>query len=161
MAAAKGNCYNPKGPPVKSFDWELFEQLCGIQCTQEEIASMLKLDRNTLTIKVEDHYNVKDASKPQEDYSAIYKRFASDGKSSLRRYQFNMAKTNASMGIWLGKQWLGQKDHEAIEIAAKTEDLKMKEQLYQTLYQLAHLQKENNDLKSKANPELQRSDPPV
>ena len=29
---------------------------------------------------------------------------------SLRRYQFNLAKTNAGMAIWLGKQMLGQKE---------------------------------------------------
>ena len=30
---------------------------------------------------------------------------------SLRRKQWNLAKTNATMAIWLGKQYLGQKDN--------------------------------------------------
>ena len=32
------------------------------------------------------------------------------GKASLRRTQFRMAETSAAMAIWLGKQYLGQKD---------------------------------------------------
>ena len=44
------------------------------------------------------------------EYNELYAQYAARGKSSLRRYQFNLAKTNATMAIWLGKQWLGQKD---------------------------------------------------
>ena len=45
------------------------------------------------------------------------------GKRSLRRYQFDLAKTNATMAIWLGKQWLNQTDNpQAEETAAKTID---------------------------------------
>ena len=32
------------------------------------------------------------------------------GLTSLRRIQFSMAHTNVAMAIWLGKQYLGQKD---------------------------------------------------
>jgi hypothetical protein len=34
---------------------------------------------------------------------------------SLRRYQFDLAENNATMAIWLGKQWLGQKDEAVID----------------------------------------------
>ena len=34
---------------------------------------------------------------------------------SLRRAQFNLAKTNAAMAIFLGKNYLGQKDSADIE----------------------------------------------
>jgi hypothetical protein len=36
-----------------------------------------------------------------------------EGLASLRRKQFTMAESNASMAIWLGKQYLGQKDQVA------------------------------------------------
>lgn len=32
------------------------------------------------------------------------------GKASLRRSQWKLAENNATMAIWLGKQYLGQKD---------------------------------------------------
>ena len=34
---------NPVGAPEKPINWELFEQLCGLQCTESEMASMLKV----------------------------------------------------------------------------------------------------------------------
>jgi hypothetical protein len=35
------------------------------------------------------------------------------GKISLRRIQFDHAKNHPGMAIWLGKQWLGQKEPES------------------------------------------------
>ena len=48
-------------------------------------------------------------------FSDVYKRFSSDGKKSLRRYQFELAEKNPTMAIWLGKNLLGQKDEVAID----------------------------------------------
>ena len=39
-----------------------------------------------------------------------------NGKVSLRRMQFLQARKSAAMAIWLGKQYLGQRDHDKIEI---------------------------------------------
>jgi hypothetical protein len=102
MAAAKGNNYNPKGRSPKPIDWDEFEKLCGLQCTQSEIASWFGIIEDTIRERVKDHYG--------EDYSVIYKRYSETGKASLRRTQFKLAQKNAAMGIWLGKQWLGQKE---------------------------------------------------
>ncbi len=92
----------PAGRPIKPVDWTLFEDLCSLQCTQEEMADVMHCDQDTLRAKVKKNYG--------EDYSVIYKRFSSPGKISLRRYQFRQAERNATMSIWLGKQWLDQKD---------------------------------------------------
>ena len=86
----------------KNIDWELFQKLCEIQCTQSEIASMLKVDRDTLRDRAVENYG--------EDYSAVYKKFSESGMCSLRRNQFVLSKKNAAMAIWLGKLWLGQRD---------------------------------------------------
>ena len=91
-----------RGPPLKPINWELFEQLCAIQCTQYEIASMLKVHPNTLSDRTNEYF--------REDYSTVYKKLSECGKCSLRRYQFNLSKTNASMAIFLDKNWLGQTD---------------------------------------------------
>ena len=92
----------PAGRPEKFIDWELFEKLCGIQCTQSEIASMLKIHHETLIIRVKSNYG--------EDYPSIYKRFSESGKCSIRRHQFAHLPKNASMAMYLGKVYLGQKD---------------------------------------------------
>jgi hypothetical protein len=92
----------PVGRPQKEINWENFENLCGLQCTSEEMAGFLKIHRETLYDRVKDNYG--------EEYSTIYKRYADQGKCSLRRNQFVIAKKNATMAIWLGKQYLGQKD---------------------------------------------------
>jgi hypothetical protein len=104
MAAPKGNNFNPRGRPPKPIDWEEFEKLCGLQCTQSEMASWFHIDAETLSNRVKGEY--------KEDYSVVYKRFSEHGKCSLRRTQLKLAQKNTSMAIFLGKQqhWLGQTD---------------------------------------------------
>lgn len=94
----------PVGPPEKPINWEMFEQLCSIQCTQSEMSSFLKVHPNTLSDRVKQNYG--------EDYSTVYKKYSESGRCSLRRNQFVLSKKNTAMAIWLGKQWLGQKDHD-------------------------------------------------
>lgn len=43
-------------------------------------------------------------------FADTYKSKSQVGKSSLRRAQWKLAEKNASMAIWLGKQYLGQRD---------------------------------------------------
>ncbi len=111
MGAPKGNQYavgkpgfggaqEGAGRPEVPINWELFEELCKINCTQSEIASVLKVHVDTLRQRTVKKYN--------EEFSVTYKRLTEDGKTSLRRYQFRQAEKNATMAIWLGKQWLGQ-----------------------------------------------------
>lgn len=106
------------GPPIKTVNWELFEQLCGIQCTQSEICSMLKIHDDTLRKKCIEHYG--------ESYSDVYKKISEGGKCSLRRYQWAHARTNVSMAIWLGKVYLGQReptDEKVLEFNGKLGEL--------------------------------------
>lgn len=93
-----------KGRPEKPIDWTKFEELCHIQCTHDELASMCKVAKKTLYERAEKKYG--------EDFPTVYKRYSEGGKCSLRRTQFKLAQKNAAMAIWLGKQYLGQKDHE-------------------------------------------------
>ena len=94
--------------PQKEIDWSMFESLCQLQCTQPEIAAFLKISDETLRIRSKEHYGM-------DDYLDIYKRFAETGKCSLRRNQFVLSKKNAAIAIWLGKQWLGQRDYDKSE----------------------------------------------
>src|SRR4051812_6653981 len=92
------------GRPEKPIDWNKFEELCHIQCTHDELASMCKVAKATLYERATKQYG--------EDFPTVYKKFSEGGKCSLRRTQFKLAQKNTAMAIWLGKQYLGQKDHE-------------------------------------------------
>lgn len=100
---------NKGGRPKKEINWTLFEDLCNLQCTQSEICSVLHIHDETLRVRVKEQYG--------EDYQETYKRLSEGGKSSLRRLQFKLAHKNTSMAIFLGKQWLGQRDNDQILVA--------------------------------------------
>ena len=99
---------NKGGRPRKEIDFNLFESLCSIFCTQEEIASVFKIDVDTLSKRLKENYG--------EGFSECFKRFSATGKVSLRRSQFKYAVAgNATLLIWLGKQYLGQSDKQETE----------------------------------------------
>jgi hypothetical protein len=103
------------GRPEKPIDWKIFEDLCHIQCTHDELASVCHVAKSTLYERAQKHYG--------EDFPTVYKRYSEGGKASLRRTQFKMSQKNATMAIWLGKQYLGQKDNaEQYQFDEKTLD---------------------------------------
>ena len=119
----------PTGRPPKEFNKQIFENLCQIQCTVNEVEAVLQSDQRTVDNWCKREYG--------ESFSTVYKRFAESGKPSLRRYQWNLAKTNASMGIWLGKQYLDQKDHKDEQVVDE-----------QTIAQFSMLMKQIGDIQS-------------
>src|SRR5258708_24414148 len=112
MVKKKPLVKNKPGRPAKEIDWDIFEGLCQIQCNQVEMAGVFRVHIDTLRDHAIDNYDMP--------YPEIYKQFAEGGKATLRRYQFNLAKTNAAMAIWLGKQWLGQKESTELSVAPET-----------------------------------------
>jgi len=102
------------GRPRKKIDQKQFEELCSIQCTQEEICAVLDCDDMTLNRWCKDTYN--------KGFSEIFEVKRQGGKTSLRRKQWKLADNNASMAIFLGKQYLGQKDNVEVKTNA-IEDL--------------------------------------
>lgn len=132
---------NPVGPPKKHIAWEQFENFCSLQCTQSEMADMMHIDADTLRSRVKEHYG--------DDYSVIYKRLSSPGKCSLRRYQFLQAKKNCTMAIWLGKNWLDQKDSDKNDRTPPND---------QYLSDLHELLKQNKELKDKLESLQQAAD---
>lgn len=93
--------------PCKEIDQETFEKLCGLQCTRDEICGWFDVTPKTLYAWVKRTYH--------EDFSTLYNKKSCRGKTSLRRAQFRLAEKNASMAIWLGKQYLGQKEFQNME----------------------------------------------
>lgn len=98
--------------PRAEIDKEEFEKLCAMQCTRDEICAWFNVTDKTLTGWCKRTYG--------QGFSAVFAQKRSIGKISLRRYQFNLAKKNAAMGIWLGRQYLGQRDVVEQTIAVDT-----------------------------------------
>ena len=88
--------------PRKEIDQKQFENLCALQCTKDEICSFFELTDKTLENWCKRTYKA--------GFSEIFRLKRGQGKISLRRAQFQLAQKNANMAIWLGKQYLGQKD---------------------------------------------------
>ena len=89
------------GRPKIQIDYNTVEKLANIQCTQEEIASFLDISVRTL--------------QRDEEFCRIYKKGQDNGKMSLRRMQYKLAEKNTAMAIFLGKQYLGQRDNIEVE----------------------------------------------
>ena len=84
-------------------DYRQVEALGSIMCSKKEIAAVLGCSVDTLD--------------RDPNFEEHYESGKSKGKMSLRRMQFELAKKNANMAIWLGKQILGQSDQ--LEISTK------------------------------------------
>jgi len=95
--------------PRKEIDSEQFEKLCALQCTLQEIANWFGCSEDTIERWCQREY--QDENGQPMGFADTYKNYSVDGKISLRRFQFKMAEKNPSMAIWLGKQWLGQRDN--------------------------------------------------
>lgn len=100
-----------KGRPNIEIDKVQFEKLCSIQATESEIAGWFGCSEETIRRFCKREYNAQ--------FCEVYERLSSKGKISLRRTQFKIAENgNATMAIWLGKQYLGQTDKQDVAIEA-------------------------------------------
>lgn len=94
-------------PAQDRIDKKIFENLCGLQCTLLEICDAFDVDDKTLNEWCKKNYGTT--------FSEVFKKKRGKGQISLRRMQWKLAEKNPSMAIFLGKQYLGQKDN--IEVA--------------------------------------------
>ena len=101
------------GRPRKEIDIVQFEKLCYLQCTEEEVCDFFEITDKTLNNFCKREYGAT--------FSEVFKQKRGKGKISLRRAQFALAKKNATMAIWLGKQYLGQKDVQVLDATLKEE----------------------------------------
>lgn len=88
--------------PKKEIDKNQFEKLCELQCTKVEIAGFFDVSEDTVERWCKRTY--------EESFAVIFSKKRTNGKISLRRSQFKLAEKNANMAIWLGKQYLEQKE---------------------------------------------------
>lgn len=98
--------------PRKEIDQKQFENLCGLQCTLEEICGWFGVSDKTLNGWCKRTYHAS--------FSEVFKQKRGKGMIAVRRAQWRLAEKNAAMAIWLGKQYLGQRDVVEQTIAVDT-----------------------------------------
>ena len=104
--------------PRKKLEWDAeqirqFKELCGIFCTQDEICRVMGVTPEQLDKLLNRHLREEVCGRAGQRicFDEAFARFSAGGRESLRRKQFELAmEGDKSMLVWLGKQYLGQKD---------------------------------------------------
>jgi hypothetical protein len=92
--------------PAKIDLFEL-EKLASLQCTDEELARFFGVSASTIENR-----------RKQPAFAEAMRRGRAKGKISVRRAQMKLLEAgNGTMGVWLGKQLLGQRDVTPIELS--------------------------------------------
>ena len=100
-----GNRHGAGRKPI-SIDLNELQKLCVLQCTHEEIAAWFNCSVRTIE---------KYTKEP--DFAEVVARGRAKGRISVRRAQMKLLESgNATMGVWLGKQLLGQRDVTPVEL---------------------------------------------
>jgi hypothetical protein len=82
------------------------EKLCQLSCTDEEIAAWFGTSTRTI-----------ERRRKEPKFAEIMARGKAKGRISVRRMQMKLLEQgNATMGVWLGKQLLGQRDQIETEV---------------------------------------------
>lgn len=89
-------------PSTLKIDRDNFEKLCEMQCTLVEIANFFDCTPDSINKWCKKTYH--------RTFQRVYDAKRTSGLASLRRNQFRLSETNAPMAIFLGKQYLGQRD---------------------------------------------------
>ena len=94
------------------FDYKQLTGLAQMQCTFEEIANFFNCSVKTVQRRYDD----------DEQFADIIEKGRATGKYSVRKKQFEIMNSgNTQMAIWLGKQYLNQKDKQEVDQYNQTE----------------------------------------
>jgi hypothetical protein len=90
-------------------DLEQLEKLCSLHCTDPDIAAYFGCTVRTIENR-----------RKEQEFAEVMERGRAKGRISVRRAQMKLLEGgNATMGVWLGKQLLGQRDVTPIEVSGK------------------------------------------
>lgn len=90
------------GRPRAAIDQKVFENLCAIQCSRDEVCDFFRITDKTLGVFCKETYG--------KTFSAVFAQKRTAGKISLRRNMFRLSETNAAVSIFMAKNWLGMRD---------------------------------------------------
>ena len=100
-------------------DWKKIDTMLGDLCSSIEVASALKISTEELNKAVMKKYRI--------DMDTYAKQKQADTLHKMRTSQKQLAETNATMSIWLGKQYLGQRDRKEEEPVIPEKNLLLNE----------------------------------
>jgi hypothetical protein len=94
----EGRCKAGRKPV--QIDLTELEKLCSLHCTDEELADWFGVSTRTIENR-----------RKRPEFAQAMQRGRSKGRISVRRAQMKLLESgNGTMGVWLGKQLLGQRD---------------------------------------------------
>ena len=97
------------GRPRQEIDFEILQGCCQVGCTAEECAGILNVSVSTLDKRIKDN--------GYDGFKEYHKIHFNPVKQSLRRAQIKSALNgNTTMMIWLGKQFLSQRDKADLDV---------------------------------------------
>ena len=114
-----------RGRPTVNFDKKQFIDLVALGCNQEEICWFFRDETGKVA-------NIDTLSRwCKREFGVTFQEYSKQNslmalKIQLRRNQFELSKHSTPMAIWLGKQYLGQREAQEISIA-KTDDDSLKQ----------------------------------
>ena len=89
-------------------DWQMVGEYLNAQCSGVEIAEMIGIHENTLYNRCKDDLGL--------EFVAFSQQKKSEGRQSLKKRQYALAMSgDKTMLVWLGKQYLGQKDRTEVQ----------------------------------------------
>ena len=95
------------GRKAINIDLVELEKLSSLQCTDEEVAAWFGVSVRTI-----------ESRRKQPQFAEVMDRGKAKGRISVRRAQMKLLESgNGTMGVWLGKQLLGQRDVTPIELS--------------------------------------------
>lgn len=109
------------GRPRIEIDKKQFEDLCGMNCTLEEIAGWFRCSEDTIELFCKREY--------EERFTDVYKKFSVKGKISLRRILLRQAETKPAVAIFLAKNLLGMTDKFETSLTSNDENKKLAQEL--------------------------------
>lgn len=107
------------GRPKAKIEWKKVDQLLKAGCTGASIAEMIGIHPDTLYERCKEEHKTNFSDYSQQKRAV--------GLDMLKAKQFDIAmKGNQTMLIWLGKQYLDQKDKvdESVSVKARIEDIR-------------------------------------
>jgi hypothetical protein len=102
----RGGSRTGAGRKPVEIDLEQLEKLASLQCTDSELAAFFRCTTRTI-----------EKRRREPAFKESLERGRAIGQISVRRAQMKLLEAgNATMGVWLGKQLLGQRDITPIEL---------------------------------------------
>ena len=101
--SARSKKNSVKEIPCKTLiNWSLVDEMLLDMCEANEIAAALCVSHEILMSEVFKRYKV--------EFEVYRDKKRAETIQNLRKAQLKLSESNSSMSVWLGKQYLGQKD---------------------------------------------------